>query len=63
MIDVVRRISVPYATPPADLIPVVDAPPPPSVSMAPGVVRYFSANVMAEECTAAPAVCLAPACR
>ncbi len=27
---------MPYATPPADLIPVVDAPPPPSVSMAPG---------------------------
>jgi dipeptidyl aminopeptidase/acylaminoacyl peptidase len=41
MIDVVRRISVPYASPPADLIPVVDAPPPPSVSMAPGG-RYLA---------------------
>ena len=36
---------MPYASPPADLIPIVDAPPPPSVSMAPGgrylaLVRY-----------------------
>src|SRR5690348_17913914 len=41
MFDVVRRISVPYTTPPADLIPIVDAPPPPMVSMAPGG-RYLA---------------------
>ncbi len=27
---------MPYATPPADLMPVIDAPPPPAISMAPG---------------------------
>ena len=32
---------MPYTTPPADLIPIVDAPPPPSVSMAPGG-RYLA---------------------
>src|SRR5690348_10710627 len=41
MTDVLRRISVPYASPPADLVPVVDAPPTPSVSMAPGG-RYLA---------------------
>jgi dipeptidyl aminopeptidase/acylaminoacyl peptidase len=35
-IDVVKRISLPYATPPDEFLPVIDAPPPPSVSMAPG---------------------------
>ena len=39
---------MPYATPPADLIPVVDAPPPPSVSMAPGgrylVLVHYAAH-------------------
>ena len=39
---------MPYATPPADLIPVVDAPPPPSVSMAPGgrylVLLHYAAH-------------------
>ncbi len=32
---------MPYATPPADLMPVIDAPPPPMVSMAPGG-RYLA---------------------
>jgi hypothetical protein len=34
-IDVVVRNPVPYATPPADLMPVIDAPPTPMVSLGP----------------------------
>src|SRR5215472_8325578 len=36
IVNVVKRTPVPYASPPASVMPVVDAPPTPGISLAPG---------------------------